>query len=83
MSQSMAKAVCSEVSTALVKVTPQLDDYLCPICMTIAWRPIKMKCQHIFCIKCTVRMQKERRKFCPLCRGDVIMQADEDSIDAE
>jgi E3 ubiquitin-protein ligase BAH len=77
MSETMAKAVCSQVTQDIVNITPQLDDYLCPICFTISWRPIRMKCQHIFCIRCTIVMQRERRRFCPLCRGNVIMGADE------
>ena len=76
MSETMAKAVCAQMSTDIVKLVPQVDDYLCPICFTISWRPIRMKCHHIFCIRCTVLMQRERRKFCPLCRDDVIMEAD-------
>ncbi|PSS09205.1 hypothetical protein M430DRAFT_61553 [Amorphotheca resinae ATCC 22711] len=83
MSETMAKAVCSQVTQDIVGITPQLDDYLCPICFTISWRPIRMKCQHIFCIRCTIVMQRERRRFCPLCRGNVIMGADEDSVDAD
>lgn len=77
MPQTIAKAVCSQVTQDLIKITPQLDDYLCPICFTIAWRPIRMKCKHIFCVLCTIKLQKERKKRCPLCRGHVIMDADE------
>jgi hypothetical protein len=29
------------------------------------------------------KMQKEKKKFCPLCRGETVMEADIDSIDAE
>ncbi|KAL3426180.1 hypothetical protein PVAG01_02971 [Phlyctema vagabunda] len=83
MSETMAKAVCSQVSHDLVKIVPQVDDYLCPICFTISWRPIRLKCKHIFCIRCTIRMQKEKKMFCPLCRGQVIMDADQDNIDDE
>jgi len=36
-----------------------------------------MRCQHVFCSNCAVKMQKQRRKFCPLCREDVVLQADE------
>lgn len=80
MSETMAKAVCSQITQDLVKVVPQLDDYLCPICFTISWRPVRMKCQHIFCIRCAVLMQRERKQLCPLCRGKVIMEADEGKL---
>jgi E3 ubiquitin-protein ligase BAH len=80
MSETMGKAVCSQMTQDLVKVVPQLDDYLCPICFTIFWRPIRMKCRHIFCIRCAVLMQRERKRLCPLCRGKVIMEADEGKL---
>jgi hypothetical protein len=73
----MAKAVCAQMSTDLSKIVPQVDDYSCPICSEVQWRPVRMKCQHIFCSNCAVKMQKQRRKFCPLCREDVVLQADE------
>lgn len=77
MSETMAKAVCAQMSTDLSKIVPQVDDYSCPICSEVQWRPVRMKCQHIFCSSCAVKMQKQRRKFCPLCREDVVLQADE------
>lgn len=76
MSETMAKAVCSQLTQDLVKTVPQIDDYLCPVCFTIAWRPVRMKCHHILCISCAVTLQKKRERFCPLCRGDVILAAD-------
>jgi hypothetical protein len=80
MSETMAKAVCAQMSTDLSQIVPQLDDYSCPICSEVQWRPVRMKCQHIFCSNCAVKMQKQRRKFCPLCREDVVLQADEGKL---
>jgi E3 ubiquitin-protein ligase BAH len=80
MSETMAKAVCAQMSTDLSQIVPQLDDYSCPICSEVQWRPVRMKCQHIFCSNCAVKMQKQRRKFCPLCREDVVLQADEGEL---
>lgn len=71
----MAKAVCAQVNQDLVKLIPQLDDYLCPICFTIAYRPIRMSCRHVICIRCTVYMQRRRQGACPICRENVIMEA--------
>jgi E3 ubiquitin-protein ligase BAH len=71
----MAKAVCAQLTEDLIKLTPQLDDYLCPICLTIAFRPIRMKCRHVLCIRCTVLLQRQNKGSCPICREDVIMLA--------
>ncbi len=76
MSETMAKAVCSEISKEIVKIVPQLDDYLCPVCFSISYKPVRLTCGHVFCIRCMIKMQKAQDKFCPLCRNDVIMHAD-------
>ena len=75
MSETMAKAVCSQLSQDLVEVVPKLDDYSCPVCLGIRWHPIRLKCGHPICSGCTVTMQLERKPRCPLCRENVIMEA--------
>ena len=75
-SSALAKAVCSEISEKVVAIIPQLNDYLCPVCFSVAWKPIRLKCNHIFCVRCMLVMQRARNGHCPLCRECVIMQAD-------
>jgi len=75
MSETMAKAVCAQVSTDLVPVTPSISDYNCPLCEMIVWRPIRLNCGHVFCSGCTVKMQRRGDRNCPLCRAPVIMEA--------
>ncbi|PBP16921.1 RING/U-box [Diplocarpon rosae] len=77
ISESIARAVCQQLTQDLVKIVPQLEDYACPICSDICWRPIRFDCQHLLCIRCTIILQRQRPKaLCPLCRDDVIMKAD-------
>jgi E3 ubiquitin-protein ligase BAH len=76
MSETMAKAISAEISNEIIKIVPQIDDYLCPVCFSISYKPIRLKCGHIFCIRCVIRMQKEKKRLCPLCRNDVVMRAD-------
>ncbi|KAG4423402.1 hypothetical protein IFR04_003506 [Cadophora malorum] len=83
MSGSMAKAVCSQISQDLVQIVPQVEDYACPICCDICWRPIRMKCKHLVCIRCTILLQRQKNRNCPLCREDVILKADTDNIDRD
>jgi E3 ubiquitin-protein ligase BAH len=78
---SIAKDVCSQISQNLVSVVPQINDYLCPICFSIAYRPVRLDCQHVFCIRCIVKIQRRREKHCPLCRADVVMKACLDHLD--
>ncbi|KAK8098669.1 RING-14 protein [Apiospora kogelbergensis] len=78
---SMARDLCAQVSSEVIATVPQLDDYLCPICFAVAYWPIRLQCQHIFCSRCLVKMQRKSERFCPLCRGDVIMRAGLDNFD--
>jgi E3 ubiquitin-protein ligase BAH len=75
MSENVAKALCAEVSQDIVSVVPRVEDYTCPVCLSIAWLPVRLECKHVFCVRCVIKMQRERKRFCPLCRGDVIMKA--------
>ncbi|KFZ13201.1 hypothetical protein V501_03812 [Pseudogymnoascus sp. VKM F-4519 (FW-2642)] len=76
MTETMAKAVCAGVSNEIIRIVPQLDDYLCPVCFTISYKPVRLKCNHVFCIRCMIEMQNANSKHCPLCRGDVVLEAD-------
>ncbi|KAF2399973.1 hypothetical protein EJ06DRAFT_557057 [Trichodelitschia bisporula] len=80
-SASFAKALSAQVSSQIVARVPQLDDYLCPVCFTLAYRPVRLRCKHIFCIRCAIIMQREGRDRCPLCRGHTVLSADSDCID--
>lgn len=73
---SVAKKLCAELSQEVVSAVPRVEDYYCPICFSIAWYPVRLKCSHLFCVRCVVKMQRENKKTCPLCRDEVVMQAD-------
>ncbi|CAJ2508791.1 Uu.00g138170.m01.CDS01 [Anthostomella pinea] len=78
---SVARDVCAQMSNELIPVIPQLDDYLCPICFAIAYWPIKLQCDHIFCSRCLVKMSRKNERLCPLCRADTVMMAGIDDLD--
>jgi hypothetical protein len=80
MSEVMAKAVCAQVTQDIVSITPQLDDddYTCPICSTICWRPIRLSCSHVLCSKCAIELQRTYKYDCPICRAKkVVKEANE------
>ncbi|KAI1411486.1 SPX domain-containing protein [Hypoxylon sp. FL1857] len=79
---NVAKDLCAQMSNDLISVVPQLDDYLCPICFAVAYWPIRLECQHIFCSRCLVKMSRKGERFCPLCRADVIMRAGIENFDS-
>ncbi|OCK90991.1 RING-14 protein-like protein [Cenococcum geophilum 1.58] len=80
-SRDLAKAICFQVSQDILTSVPLLDDYLCPICFNIVWRPVKLRCQHVFCIRCLIVMQRDRNDHCPLCREKGVMEANKEHLD--
>lgn len=83
LSESVAKDLCAQVSTQVVSTVPRVDDYACPICMSIAWLPVRLDCRHVFCVRCIVKMQRDRKRQCPMCRQVNVMQADLRNLDHE
>jgi len=81
LASQLSKAICYTMSSKIVTIIPQLDDYLCPICQSISIKPVRLSCSHVFCVRCLVKLQREAKRFCPMCRGDVVMEADASNLD--
>jgi len=75
MAQDLAKATCFTISEELLHIIPQIDDYLCPICFALSYKPVRLRCGHVFCIRCLIVMQRAEQDHCPLCRGEVVLEA--------
>ncbi|KAF2793741.1 hypothetical protein K505DRAFT_305279 [Melanomma pulvis-pyrius CBS 109.77] len=82
-SEHLAKAVCAEVNTQVISHVPLLDDYSCPMCMELKWRPVKLRCGHVFCIRCLIVMQTNKQHKCPLCRELTVVDANSANLDLE
>jgi E3 ubiquitin-protein ligase BAH len=81
--KSVATDMCAAMSQQVVTIVPQLDDYSCPVCCDVAWRPIRLGCCNtVFCIRCMIELQKSRAK-CPMCRSTSVITADSGSIDQQ
>ncbi|KAJ9663383.1 hypothetical protein H2198_000900 [Neophaeococcomyces mojaviensis] len=80
---TLARATASTISTSLLTLIPQLDDYLCPICMSITYRPIRLRCNHVFCIRCMIRLQRDSKDECPMCRERGVLEATENNLDKD
>ncbi|KIW94149.1 uncharacterized protein Z519_05465 [Cladophialophora bantiana CBS 173.52] len=81
--QDLATALSFIISKEVLSAIPQLSDYLCPICFSISYKPVRLRCRHLFCIRCMVVLQRQGRDPCPLCREDVVLEATSDNIDEE
>lgn len=79
---SLPRIVATMLTEQLLPVLPSVDDYSCPICMSIAWQPIRLDCSHLFCIRCLVKLQKQGSPDCPMCRAPgVVQSADRRNLD--
>ncbi|KAI8326973.1 SPX domain-containing protein [Choanephora cucurbitarum] len=67
-SPKLAGMLYATITSKLTSIIPQPDDYACPVCMNVAWRPIRLRCDHVFCVRCLVKAQKKKMDGCPLCR---------------
>ncbi|KAK9495546.1 SPX domain-containing protein [Lipomyces doorenjongii] len=81
VSMSVAKSVCFTMAEQLLTVIPQLDDYICPVCYLIAFKPVRLDCGHVFCIRCLVKLQRQQMDGCPICRQNVLMNANGRNMD--
>ncbi|KAK5653596.1 hypothetical protein OQA88_8858 [Cercophora sp. LCS_1] len=83
IAESIAKDICATLSNDILAVVPQVADYTCTICLSICWLPIRLKCDHLFCIRCMIKLQHRNKKHCPLCRAKTIMDATDANIDIQ
>jgi len=68
----------------VLAIVPQLDDWICPVCYSMAWRPVNLGCcRSVFCITCVIKLQDEGMARCPMCNADSVMKADGRNIDFE
>lgn len=75
VSHDLAKGTCYTIANELLSVLPHINDYLCPICFSIAYKPVALACNHRFCIMCLIVMQRDEQDHCPLCRAGGVMEA--------
>ncbi|KAL5529600.1 hypothetical protein ACEPAG_5585 [Sanghuangporus baumii] len=78
---SLAHLLVQAVGETLLPIIPHLDDYSCLICTSIAFKPIRLDCGHLFCVRCLVKMQKRGQDHCPCCRAPTVLKADRSNVD--
>lgn len=81
ISEAISKDICARLAREVVSLVPQVMDYTCTICLSLCWLPIRLDCDHLFCIRCMIKMQNQNKRYCPLCRADVVQNANETHID--
>ncbi|KAL5633886.1 hypothetical protein ACGC1H_005915 [Rhizoctonia solani] len=77
----LPQMLITTLTETLLPILPSLEDYSCLICTSIAFKPIRLSCGHLFCVRCLVKMQKRGQADCPLCRTPCVLIADGSNLD--
>lgn len=81
---SIARDLSAEIASKVLSIVPQLEDWNCPVCYSMAWRPVNLGCcRSVFCIRCVIKLQDEGMKRCPVCNQETVMNADGRNLDFE
>ncbi|KAG6873692.1 hypothetical protein C0995_012154 [Termitomyces sp. Mi166 len=78
---TLPRTLVQAIGETLLPIIPQIDDYSCLICTSIAFKPIRLGCGHLFCVRCLVKMQKRGNGNCPMCRAPCVLTADRTNVD--
>ncbi|KAL0089388.1 SPX domain-containing protein [Phycomyces blakesleeanus] len=63
-------SLCQAVQTKLITIVPQPDEFTCPVCFYLAWKPVRLKCTHLFCARCLIKAKKNNITNCFICRSE-------------
>ncbi|KAI0029901.1 SPX domain-containing protein [Vararia minispora EC-137] len=78
---TLPRTLVQAIGEVLLPIIPHIDDYSCAICTSIAFKPIRLSCRHLFCVRCLVKMQKRGQDNCPMCRALTVSIADRSNVD--
>ncbi|KAI9066199.1 hypothetical protein FKP32DRAFT_1589942 [Trametes sanguinea] len=78
---SLSLLLVQALTETLLPIIPHIDDYSCVICTSLAFKPIRLRCRHLFCVRCLVKLQKRGEEHCPICRAPTVLSADRSNVD--
>ncbi|KAK5114720.1 hypothetical protein LTR62_002294 [Meristemomyces frigidus] len=82
--ECIARDLHAEISSKVLAIVPQIQDWTCPVCTEMAWRPVSLGCcQALLCIRCVITMQEQEMRRCPACNAETVMGADGRNINFE
>ncbi|KAI0700651.1 SPX domain-containing protein [Cerioporus squamosus] len=80
-SLTLSLLLVQALTETLLPIIPHIDDYSCVICTSLAFKPIRLRCSHLFCVRCLVKLQKRGEQHCPMCRAPTVLSADRSNVD--
>lgn len=48
---SLSRLLGQALGETILPIIPHIDDYACLICTSIAFKPIRLSCRHLFCVR--------------------------------
>jgi hypothetical protein len=48
---SLPRLLVQAIGEILLPIVPHVDDYSCLICTSLAFKPIRLGCGHLFCVR--------------------------------
>ena len=48
---SLSLLLVQALTETLLPIIPHIDDYSCVICTSLAFKPIRLRCSHLFCVR--------------------------------
>ncbi|ORX53358.1 hypothetical protein BCR36DRAFT_24993 [Piromyces finnis] len=79
---NIVRSLVYQISSRLLTVIPNPEEYFCPICREISYKPIRLDCGHLFCLRCLMKAKRLNVRDCPICRKkDVIYNANRNNLD--
>jgi hypothetical protein len=48
---SLPRLLVQAIGEILLPIVPHVDDYACLICTSLAFKPIRLGCSHLFCVR--------------------------------
>ncbi|KAG6878457.1 hypothetical protein C0993_006297 [Termitomyces sp. T159_Od127] len=57
---TLPRTLVQAIGETLLPIIPQIDDYSCLICTSIAFKPIRLSCGHLFCVRAPCVLTADR-----------------------
>lgn len=48
---SLPQLLAQAIGDNILPIIPHVDDYSCVICTSLAFKPIRLSCGHLFCVR--------------------------------
>jgi len=81
---NIVRSLVFQISSQLLTVIPNPEEYFCPICKEISYKPIRLDCGHLYCLRCLVKAKRLNIRDCPICRKpNMVYNADSRNLDTK